>query len=298
MNTDQVHLLIDLAQTHSFNQTAERLYTTQQTVSYKIKQLEQELETMIFSRSSSGVEFTTEGEYVLQCAYEMERAYLFMKEKIKHKDVEVLEKMDVVKLHVSSALLSSVMTDIIKTFNAEFPGIKLVIKEENAENTMEALVNHQCDLAFMSIYKEHLDPIYIGCQDRSIEVNVIAEDFATAVISKRSLLAVKNRLSLHDLSVSPKSLFGVIPEDYFGKNIEPYILYEDNNIDIHKQLILEEDVICFTSKRTYERLFSKELFVAKLFDYPTWPIEHITLKRKDLNNHYVVELEQIIKEKI
>ena len=38
MHLDQLLLILDLAQTHSFNQTAERHYTTQQTVSYRIKQ--------------------------------------------------------------------------------------------------------------------------------------------------------------------------------------------------------------------------------------------------------------------
>ena len=50
MNVNQVYLLVDLAQTHSFNQTAERLFTTQQNVSYQIKQLEQELGIRIFKQ--------------------------------------------------------------------------------------------------------------------------------------------------------------------------------------------------------------------------------------------------------
>ncbi|MBO5140795.1 MAG: LysR family transcriptional regulator, partial [Peptococcaceae bacterium] len=55
MHTDQIRLLLDLAQTHSFNQTAERHYTTQQSISYSIKQLEKELQVKIFNRSNSGV---------------------------------------------------------------------------------------------------------------------------------------------------------------------------------------------------------------------------------------------------
>ena len=53
MHLDQVQLILDLAQTHSFNQTAERHYTTQQSVSYSIKQLEKELNTQIFIRSKA-----------------------------------------------------------------------------------------------------------------------------------------------------------------------------------------------------------------------------------------------------
>ena len=47
MHTDQIRLLLDLAQTNSFNQTAERHFTTQQSISYSIKQLEKELNVSV-----------------------------------------------------------------------------------------------------------------------------------------------------------------------------------------------------------------------------------------------------------
>lgn len=40
MNTEQALLLIDISKTLSFNKTAERLFIAQQSVSYKVKQLE------------------------------------------------------------------------------------------------------------------------------------------------------------------------------------------------------------------------------------------------------------------
>ena len=75
MHTDQIRLLLDLAQTHSFNQTAERHFTTQQSISYSVKQLEKELNVKIFNRSNAGVSFTPEGERVLACAQQMYTAY-------------------------------------------------------------------------------------------------------------------------------------------------------------------------------------------------------------------------------
>ena len=297
MNTDQVALLIDLAQTHSFNQTAERLYTTQQNVSYKVKQLERELDVAIFLRSNSGVTFTAEGEYVLQCAYEMEKAYQSMKRKIRARGDSNEQRINLIKIYISSVLLSSKMTEVIKAFNAEFPHIKLVIKEAVPDEVFDSFFANQCDLAFLSIYQGYIESFYADCRYKGIETELICEDYAIAVVSKKSQLAEKDRLSLYDISHHPKSVFGVLPKDYFGRNAESYILYENTNLDIHKQLILEENAICFTSHKTYDQLFTKELFVEKSFDYPTLPIEHILLK-KNGSDDFIVRLENIIYDKI
>lgn len=84
------------------------------------------------------------------------------------------------------------------------------------------------------------------------------------------------------------------PVDYFKKNLESFVLYENDNIDIHKQLILEEEVICFTTQMVYDQLFPKEAFVSKPFDYPTLPIEHMVLKKGSEDIKEFRALEQII----
>ena len=279
MNTDQIQLLIDLAQTLSFNKTAERLFTTQQNVSYKVKQLERELHTRIFIRSNSGVEFTSEGEYVLQCAYEMEKAYRALREKLLLENSIGKNNTNMITLYISSVLLSSKMTMVIKNFKNNFPLGKLLIKEVEPDQILHSLFTHKCDFAFWSINEGYFEPYQIEGKEKGITSEIVTEDHAIAVISKESELANKKTLSIRDLTHKPKSIFGMLPLDYFGKNIDSFVLYENNNIDIHKQLIKEEDVICFTSQMIYDQLFMKEEFISKPFDYPTLPIQHMILKR-------------------
>lgn len=275
MNIDQVCLLIDLAQTHSFTHTAERHFTTQQGVSYQVKQLEQELQTKIFHRSINGVEFTQQGERVLQCAYEMERAYREMVEslKIKQENGQQIKKL---KFCISSVLLSVNMTTVIKAFNTKFPLIKLIIKEITQDELMNELLSCECDFAFGSINRGYFN--LDKCAENGLQSTLIQEDAAVAIVARKSPLAAKDKLSLEDLSQKPKSVYGMHPVDYFQKNLDAFVLYENNNIDIHKQLILEEDVICFTTEMIYRQLFSEDVFVAKAFNYPTLPVEHVVLK--------------------
>ncbi len=61
MQIELIETFLDLCETRSFNQTAERLGVTQSTVSGRIKALEAVMGVRLFQRSRSGTALTTEG---------------------------------------------------------------------------------------------------------------------------------------------------------------------------------------------------------------------------------------------
>ena len=61
MNLKDIDYILELSQTQNFNRAAENLYTTQPTLSYHIKAVEEELGFQIFSRSGKGAELTPAG---------------------------------------------------------------------------------------------------------------------------------------------------------------------------------------------------------------------------------------------
>ena len=61
MHPDLIDTFLDLCETKSFNQTAERLGVTQSTVSGRIRTLEAQIERPLFTRSRAGTALTTEG---------------------------------------------------------------------------------------------------------------------------------------------------------------------------------------------------------------------------------------------
>ncbi|MDO4281482.1 MAG: LysR family transcriptional regulator [Peptococcaceae bacterium] len=292
MNVEQALLLIDLAQTHSFNQTAERFFVTQQSVSYKIKQLETELQTKIFIRSNSGVQFTPEGNSVLQCAREMNQSYQTLLGKLALKDQA--ETVSNIVFSVASVLLSAKMTRIIHGFNSKCTGKKLVLREVSEEGLMRDLENSQCDVAFWSVNKGLFERARATLKIAGMQCKTIIEDQAVAVVSRQSALAEVELLSIEDISNTAKSIFGVTPMDYFGREIGSHILYENANLDIHKQLIRDEHVICFTSRLLYENYFTEDAYLAKDFEYPTLPIAHMMIKREGQENPSYQTLEALI----
>ncbi|MEZ7813534.1 MAG: DNA-binding transcriptional LysR family regulator [Paracoccaceae bacterium] len=61
MQIELLETFLDLAQTRSFNRTAERLGLAQSTISSRVKALELALGSKLFNHSRAGTELTSEG---------------------------------------------------------------------------------------------------------------------------------------------------------------------------------------------------------------------------------------------
>ena len=293
MHLDQLPLVLDLAQTHSFNQTAERHYTTQQNVSYSIKQLENELNIKIFNRSKTGVSFTKEGQYVLECARQMYASWQELQQNL-GQNPDKTAPPEKLTLYISSVLLANSMPAIIKAFGQACPQTRLFIKEVSNDAIIPSLLNGSCDVAMWSANHGYLEKTVSPGEAERLSLNVVMHDKSVAVVSATSPFAGKELLTINDISQVSKTIFGVLPIDYFGKDANSYVLYHDNNLAIHQQLTSEGSTICFTSEIMYQKFFPKEQFLALPFEYPTLPYYHMLLRRKDAQHAVYDVLDQII----
>lgn len=293
MHLDQLLLVLDLAQTHSFNQTAERNYTTQQSVSYSIKQLEKELNVKIFNRSKTGVSFTKEGQLVLECAQEMKASYQKLMQNL-GQEPKFSAPPEKLTLYISSVLLVDSMPNIIKNFKQIYPDTRLFIKDVNDDAIVPALLHGQCDVAIWTVNHGYLENNISPDMAERMHMNVIMQDKSVAVFTAESQLAEKEILSIEDISKCSKSIFGVTPIDSFGKDPLDYALYQDNNLAVHQQLASEDSTICFTSEIMYQKFFPKEKFAARPIEYPTLPHYHMLLRRKDAQHTVYDALDRII----
>ncbi|MBO5115609.1 MAG: LysR family transcriptional regulator [Peptococcaceae bacterium] len=296
MHTDQIRLLLDLAQTHSFNQTAERHYTTQQSISYSIKQLEKELQVKIFNRSNSGVSFTPAGERVLQCALQMHESYQHLLNDL-HKTSEQPEPLAKIRLYVSSVLLEADLPEIIKQFNKIYPTTSLIIKEVSHDAILPSLADDSCDMAAWFINMSYLEREGAAYNKYNFSYEAFAEEPSIAVVPIDSPMAQKNILTIEDLGTHSRSMFGLLPIDHYGKDVNHVVLYENNNPDIHRQLMLEHNTICFTSEKIYQKYFAEDGFVMLPVDYPVLPNYHLFLHKKDKTHPAYRVLADIISKK-
>lgn len=75
MTFDELHTFISLAQTKSFSRTAELLFTSQSTVSFRIRSIESQVGRQLISRTTKKIELTPAGQDFLNYALRIETLY-------------------------------------------------------------------------------------------------------------------------------------------------------------------------------------------------------------------------------
>lgn len=294
MHTNQVALLLDLAQTHSFNQTAERLFTTQQNVSYSMRQLEKELQVQIFHRTKSGVFFTPEGEQVLQCAISMQSSYDELQQRLNPSRFSDKEAPSMIRLFFSSILLSDLLPGILADFHQQYPNTQLILREAPQNEILPALFDNKCDFVVWDVNQHFLEEAFQNHNVNALTIKSLFRNKSIAVIRADSPLAMRRSLPIDEMNRMSKSIFGLLPVDYFGKDLNSYVLYSSSNPVIHQQLILQHGTVCFTSERLYRRFFPSDTFVGLPFDYPTLPNYMLVLYPKTFWHPALDSLQKII----
>ena len=74
MDIKNLNTFILVAEMNSFTKAAEKLGYSQSTISFQIKQLEQELNSQLFERINHTVALTEKGREVLEYAHQIRRA--------------------------------------------------------------------------------------------------------------------------------------------------------------------------------------------------------------------------------
>ena len=141
-NWDLYKTFYEVAKCSSFSKAAEKLYVTQPSISYAIKQLETNLDTKLFYRIPSGVKLTSEGKEIL--GY-VEKSYnllisgernLIESQNFTHGKVAVG-----VQSHIGKFFLFP----LVESFHRDYPNIEINIISRNTEEMIEALENNNID---------------------------------------------------------------------------------------------------------------------------------------------------------
>ena len=119
MTLQQLRYAIGIAETGSFNKAAEKLYISQPSLTAAIKDLEDELNILIFNRTSRGVKLTNEGEEFISYARELYHHYETVLDKY-GKIGKRKKKFGVSTQHYSFAVKSFVETNLLNARDLAF----------------------------------------------------------------------------------------------------------------------------------------------------------------------------------
>jgi DNA-binding transcriptional LysR family regulator len=146
MNTNDLRLFEAVAAHGSFTRAAEAMFTVQSNVTARIKNLEVEFGTTLFTRTSRKVTLTTAGETLMH--YSKQIDHLIQEAK---KDIE---KSNLVSGQLKIGCIETTMAfkvpDILAQFTKAYPDVDLEFKSEMRSELINDVINYKLDTAFVS----------------------------------------------------------------------------------------------------------------------------------------------------
>ncbi|WP_017437650.1 LysR family transcriptional regulator [Saccharococcus caldoxylosilyticus] len=118
-------ILQTIYEDRNITKASERLYISQPSLTYRIKQLEKEFGVKILSRGKKGVEFTIHGEYLVQYANNMLSILKKVKEQLSNMDDKVKGTL---RLGVSRIYARYELPNILSRFLKEYPEVDINLK--------------------------------------------------------------------------------------------------------------------------------------------------------------------------
>lgn len=186
MELRQLRYFLKAAETLNFTDAAKQMYITQSTLSQQIKQLETELNVLLFDRIGKKVFLTEAGNEFLP----------FAKQTVEDADLAVQRIQDLQgirtgKLRIGITYsLSFGLAPIILRFMKEYPNIKLEVFYNTAQELLQMLKNR--DLDFVLSFS-------MAVMDEQVEETDLYEVPLCAIVHLRHPLAFQKNISLKEL---------------------------------------------------------------------------------------------------
>ncbi len=227
----QLRCFLAIVEEGGFNRATTRLHITQPALSYQIKQLEQELETLLFHRRPGGVSLTEAGRILIEHAREVMEA-------VRKATLAVEKLADGVAGEVRIGTVNSVgiyfLPQVLWNMREKYPKARPTVLYRHSNEIIEALLSNRVDLALVA------DPR----PDRRLCQEVIFEEHVSLVCGRSHPLYGKSMVRPSDIkglkfvSLSHESPTGRLIHEHLarlGINVEPVV--STDNVETVKKMV-------------------------------------------------------------
>ncbi len=188
MNFHQIKYLLALAETNNFSRAAERVHVTQSTLSSAIRKLEDELQILLFDRTTKGVHITREGEKFLSHA----RVIFSEMNKISE-ELGTSHEADILKIGLLKTLPMDIIATAIQQYREKYPAVILEVNDDDDERIRKKLERELLSACITTITNDNY----------SFNSELLFEEELMIAISKDNPLAKKKSLDLTVLNNKP-----------------------------------------------------------------------------------------------
>ncbi|NPC92254.1 LysR family transcriptional regulator [Bacillus sp. WMMC1349] len=186
MYYDALKTFVTLAEVKNFTKTAELLLVSQPSVSIHIKNLEKELQTILFERSPKNLKITPTGEILYDRAKQMISIYEQTKQ-------DILDHHNMVKgelkIGASFTIGEYILPALLFNLQKEYPELELQIVIGNTEEIVELVRLYEVDIGL----------IEGQTNDKELSVHPFMQDELFITASSSHVLSNKKEVTIDDL---------------------------------------------------------------------------------------------------
>ena len=224
MTLDQLRYFQAVCKYDGVSRAAEQLNISQPSVSSAISKLEDEFNTVLFTRQNKKLILTKEGGVLLNLADDL----LFAADQAK-KTMENISDHKALNLGLSPMLSSLILPILYNSFLFQHPEIKINPVEGNSTELEQMLNENIIDMAFFAhgrhgLKKDHLDSV------------LFTKTYNVCVVHKDNPLAKKSTIRIPDLEnevlvLHTKSFQSAAVRSRFRRSgIKPNVLFETGHV--------------------------------------------------------------------
>ncbi|MCB5226757.1 HTH-type transcriptional regulator HdfR [Alishewanella sp. 16-MA] len=145
MDTELLKTFLEVQHTRHFGKAAENLYLTQSAVSFRIRQLEQQLGVHLFVRHRNNIQLTAAGARLLPHAQTMLSALQRARQDV----TQSIQQLQQLSLGATANLWESVLLPVFLPLAAAKPDVTWRTDSLNREASTRQLLEHQLDIAIL-----------------------------------------------------------------------------------------------------------------------------------------------------
>lgn len=190
MDLQNLNIFIQVAEMKSFTKAGKKLGYSQPTVSFQIKQLEEELGTKLFDRIGHTVTLTESGKDALEYAQTICR----MSEELVQGAGRKQEARGAVRVGLPDSLCTPFIVRRFGSFREMYPNISLQVTNAGTDTMFELLDHNQVDV-ICTLDRPIYDTNYVLAHEEKINTSF--------VVSAENPLAFKEKVSIKELMEQP-----------------------------------------------------------------------------------------------
>ena len=231
VNLNLYRIFYEVAKYHSISDAAKDMYLSQPAISKAIKNLEKELDVLLFYRTLNGIVLTDKGKELYKLVEDGLGAFrLAEKKMIENKNLQ----KGSLSIGVRSNIASFYLMDKITEFHKKYNKIDIVIIDRPSKELLEMLSNNELDFVLDSVsMKDELDDFDIQ------QLATFSHVFVS--LPEAKILPKQKEYSLREL----KSMPLILPVSHSSHRQYLNNLAEENNVIFDNVISIETSELIY-----------------------------------------------------